>query len=818
MLLLAPLRAGTGWTAYTPDGSTLHLWHLDEAASPYEDAGIHPLPLRGKGTDDPLQGAGPDGFGRALSFRSGGPRLIAVAPPDPASGEVGAFPVCGPDGAFTFEALVKLDQLPEDAPGDTLEIIGMDDDNPQRRVFNLRIDKPGFLTFNPMYGNTVLGGEIGTLPRSGPHALKTGVWFHVAAVYDGRETQEGNFKLYWTRLDAGGDGANLIGRGNLGSDLNPNPGTFAVGNAPRSDGSSGPGEAFPGSIDEVRISSIAREPEDFFFVSAAARQRARKIPHEKAPEPATPLGIALQGITVSGKAVAVPAAGAALELPTGLHRLDIDFGFLPGNHSSPSSVSCRLEGLEDGWHPSASGMSMEWEMLDGVSHVVARRVFSASGSSKSWASAPFAKRKEAIYLPEGTESIRLTLRSGLPDTTGVWVVHEFALRASSKPGQNLWEDGELKEGEHIGLISGTPRGWEKRGSDLAITRLIQAEWGRSLGLTDYTDKDWAAWVTTRRLAVRPGPGGETFIASWQEAFKVDPGASQRASYINVAPGNYIFRAVALEDGEHPGGTQLALAVTVRQPYWKRAWFIPLVVASALLALGLMFFAVYRHRARRRLAALRLQHAVERDRVRIARDMHDDLGTRVSVLNLTAARVRRSVASDPEKAVRQLARMETAARDLVHAMHGLVWVVNPANDTLDHLANHLSAAAGEMFRDSPSKLRIRIAQGLPKLPLSSEFRHHFAMGVKEALHNALKHAGLCEVSLQLFIDDDELVAEIADTGAGFDSSVPREGNGLVNLRARLAELGGTFSIQSTPGEGTRIVLRCKLKAQPALTIP
>ncbi len=827
MVLPVPLHAATGWTAYTPDDSTLHLWHLDEGTSPFADAGSQPVNLFGPAPGVEGGQAGAAGMGSAVHFHNAAPLHAGAAPPfgpllfgmprEPGDGSLAPFAIAGKDGAFTFEALVKLDQLPADA-AHPFQILGMDSLNPALRVFNLRIEKPGFLTFTPMFGNTVVGGQMATLPRSGPHALQTGIWFHVAVAYNGERGEDDNFKFYWTRLDAGQDGANLIGTDGLGSNLNPNPGSFGVGNTPRIDASAGGGESLPGMIDEIRISSIARAPEDFFFVSEAARQRAREAPRVKPPELSTPLGIALQGITVSGKPVPVPAAGKALELPTGLHRLDIDFGFLPGNRSSPLSVSCRLEGLEDGWQPSARGMTMEWEMLDGAAKVVARRVFSVEGSSKSWMSAPMIKRKEPIYLPESTESIRVTLSSGLPDTTGVWALCNLTLRPSSKPHQNLWEDGALKEGESMNLISGVPRDWEKQGSDLALSRLIQAEWGRALGLIDHSAKDWAAWVTTRRLAIRPGPGGETYIASWQEAFKVDPGASQRASYINVAPGSYTFRAVALEDGEDPGGTQLALAVTVRQPYWNRPWFIPLAVASAVLVLGWMFFVVYRQRARRRLAALRLQHAVERDRVRIARDMHDDLGTRVSVLNLTAARVRRSVATDPEKAVRQLARMETAARDLVHAMHGLVWAVNPANDTLDHLANHLSAAAGEIFRDSASKLRIRIAQGLPKLPLSSEFRHHFAMGVKEALHNALKHAGPCEVSLQLFIDDDELVAEIADNGAGFDASVPREGNGLVNLRARLAELGGTFSIQSREGEGTRIILRCKLKAQPALIIP
>jgi signal transduction histidine kinase len=207
--------------------------------------------------------------------------------------------------------------------------------------------------------------------------------------------------------------------------------------------------------------------------------------------------------------------------------------------------------------------------------------------------------------------------------------------------------------------------------------------------------------------------------------------------------------------------------------------------------------------------------LEQDRTRIARDMHDDLGTRVTVLNLAASFVRRAIDGDPEKARQQVVRMESAARDLVTAMDGLVWAVNPKNDTLDHLATHLSAVAQEIFRDSPVRLRIDISDNLPAVTLRSDFRHHFALGVKEALHNILKHAGPGEATFTLRYERGELIAEITDNGRGFDSTIPREGNGLPNLAARFAELGGSCVIESSPGKGTRAIFRCQLPKVPAL---
>jgi signal transduction histidine kinase len=234
--------------------------------------------------------------------------------------------------------------------------------------------------------------------------------------------------------------------------------------------------------------------------------------------------------------------------------------------------------------------------------------------------------------------------------------------------------------------------------------------------------------------------------------------------------------------------------------------------------GLLLFAAYRRRSRHRLSAIKLQHAVERDRARIARDLHDDLGTRVTVLNLAASFLRRAIDGDPEKARVQVVRLESAARELVHAMDGLVWAVNPANDTLDHLTTHLSAVAQEVFRDSPVKLRIAIPDDLPAVLLRSDFRHHFALGVKEALHNVLKHAGPCDVWFRLAAGDGALVVEIADNGIGFDPASPREGNGLHNLRARFEELGGTCEIRSAPGQGARVIFRCQIPKVRSLPVP
>lgn len=827
--VILPLRAAPAFLPYTRDDQTLHLWHLDEAGPPFKDDGVSPTPLLGLINGAQAGQAPFPGFGAAVAFNhvdegSGnrlpyGPILLAKPSLDFGSKDnVDApFPIAGPDGAFTIEALVKLDFMPEDSPGLALDIVSMDDDDRTNRVFIFRIEKPGFLSFLPISGDAVRGGGLATIPTSGPHALQTGEWFHAAVAYDGRETAVNNLKLYWTRLSAGNEAANLIGKGTLTTDLSRNLGDFAIGNSGKYSSDYGPWEFFPGSIDEVRISGSARQSHDFCFVSEDAKYRADEFSRKQPPR--TPkLELMLQQVMVGEHPVGLPDAGTPLILGAGLHRLDFDFGFLSGVNADPMAVRCRLEGLDDEWYPSARGMTMEWEMLDASGALLARRVFSVTGSSRGWevdaVNSPLVRRTEPLFLPEMTKKVRVSVSSGTPDTTGTWVIDKLSLARSSEPEKNLWTNGEFSEGERTNQIGGIPNGWERRGTEPAIARLMQLQ-GPALGLLDAEQDDSGTWTSTSELKVRPSKGGETFLLSWSEAFNVIPGASLRATYMNVPSGQYTFRAIAVGTEADPATTQFAFPIVIQQPFWKHGWFMPLVVSTGVLLVGLFFFALYRRRARHRLAAIKLQHALERDRARIARDMHDDLGTRVTVLNLAASFVRRAIGGDPDRARQQVLRLESAARDLVTAMDGLVWAVNPSNDNLDHLAVHLSGVAQEIFRDSQVKLRISIPQDLPALPIMSDFRHHFALGVKEALHNVLKHAGPCEVTLSMRLEDDLLIAEVADTGRGFDTMMPQEGNGLHNLAARFEELGGSCVIASVPGRGTRAVFRCQLPKLAAL---
>src|SRR5207245_9210070 len=129
---------------------------------------------------------------------------------------------------------------------------------------------------------------------------------------------------------------------------------------------------------------------------------------------------------------------------------------------------------------------------------------------------------------------------------------------------------------------------------------------------------------------------------------------------------------------------------------------------------------------------------------------------------------------------------------------------PANDTLDHLANYIFQYAEEYFQNTGVRCRLDLPPHLPAHAVGTEQRHNLFMAVKEALNNVLKHAGATDVRISLTATDSRLAITIADNGRGFPVAGGHPaGDGLLNMKQRLARIGGELTLESQPGDGTRI---------------
>lgn len=290
-----------------------------------------------------------------------------------------------------------------------------------------------------------------------------------------------------------------------------------------------------------------------------------------------------------------------------------------------------------------------------------------------------------------------------------------------------------------------------------------------------------------------------FDEGWIEA-----GTGRSVSYPRLPAGRYEFRVAATNEAGLREPTGAALAFTVKPFLWNTWWFR--ITAGSVLAV--LAAAVVRYMSQRRLRAqmrkVQQQAALDRERARIARDMHDTLGASLTQINLLGELASREATTRPQ-VTDYVKKMTTSSHALVQQLDEIVWAVDPENDTLDDLATYISQFATEFLADSPIRLRMKLPAILPDLRLTTEVRHSLFLAVREALNNVARHSGATETTITIQVAGAAVVIAIEDNGSGFHPATGTSRHGLANLEQRLTELGGAFRIESAPGQGTRVTL-------------
>jgi signal transduction histidine kinase len=214
-----------------------------------------------------------------------------------------------------------------------------------------------------------------------------------------------------------------------------------------------------------------------------------------------------------------------------------------------------------------------------------------------------------------------------------------------------------------------------------------------------------------------------------------------------------------------------------------------------------------------------QHALEAERSRIARDLHDDLGSSLTEIGVLASTGQRPH-GDENNYSKLFRAIASRARGLIAALDVIVWAVDPEDNSLQSLADYLSGFASEYLSHSGVACRFKVPVTFPAVTLGGQVRHELLMAVKESLNNIVRHANATEVEVHITVVDDTLEIVLADDGVGFENTAGRDGHGLKNLAARLQKLGGSCLVESRPGAGTTVSIRLPLpvpsrgKSEPA----
>ena len=383
------------------------------------------------------------------------------------------------------------------------------------------------------------------------------------------------------------------------------------------------------------------------------------------------------------------------------------------------------------------------------------------------------------------------------------VLEDVLVDGLAADGKTLVVSG--REGELAGLVAGGKR---------------------SLTLSRSTE-DQSIAVSAPRGPLRVAPGkwrfefrytGLSFSAPEQVRFRyrlepldpdwVEAGTRRAAFYGYLPPGDYRFHVTACNSAGVWNEIGATLALTVLPHFWQTWWFIGLGLLGLVVSVGGGVRVAEKAKLHRRLKHLEDERALERERARIAQDLHDDLGSSLTRISLLSDLIKadKDHAGQVETHAQKIGQ---SADQTVRALEEIVWALRPGSDSLQSLVEYIAHFANELFEDDRAHCRLDLPDDLPARSLPPELRHNAFLVIKEALTNARKHASAKEVRVEVKATAHSLEILVQDDGQGFDPQAsPTRGkhHGLGNMRQRAEAMGAALAIESTRAKGTTVRLR------------
>jgi ligand-binding sensor domain-containing protein/signal transduction histidine kinase len=377
---------------------------------------------------------------------------------------------------------------------------------------------------------------------------------------------------------------------------------------------------------------------------------------------------------------------------------------------------------------------------------------------------------------------------------GVVVLNPRHLAPAAPPPMALLED-VLVDGKSISAFKKIRRGGVQAGASTAMLRIPP---GRHQFEFQYTAPSFDAPEQTHFRYQLEG-----LDAGWSDA-----GTRRAAFYNYVPPGEYQFRVTAgnSEGIWNPAGAGVGL--NVARYFWQAWWVIASAAILVLVLVGAGARFAEKKRLQRRMKRLEQERALERERTRIAQDLHDEMGAKLCRISFLSEHARRGQ-TEPGELREQIASISDAARDVLHSLDEIVWAVNPQNDTLEHVASYIGQYAQDYFQLTGIECEVDMPVELPVCSVPSQARHHLFLAVHEAFTNILKHSGATQAKVSISCSDAAFNIAVTDNGKGIGPGAGKingaestsSGNGLINMRQRMAGIGGDCLIESPAGRGT-----------------
>ena len=263
-----------------------------------------------------------------------------------------------------------------------------------------------------------------------------------------------------------------------------------------------------------------------------------------------------------------------------------------------------------------------------------------------------------------------------------------------------------------------------------------------------------------------------------------------ATYTNLDPGEYIFKVIGSNNDGIWNKNGSSIKLMINPPIWRTWWFI---VLSVIIIGGTIFYFIQMH--------VRDLLAVERVRIKLAADLHDNIGSSLTEISILSEIISSKLDSGNPDVLKSLRMISDNSRKLIDKMSDIVWLVNPNRDTLYDLIIRLEDTYSEILTYKNISVRSLNLQSLQKISLSMEKRQNLYLIFKEAINNAVTHSSCTEILLDASVKGKILEMTLKDNGEGFAQSGSSKGNGLYNMTHRAKKIGGSLEITSSENDGT-----------------
>jgi ligand-binding sensor domain-containing protein/signal transduction histidine kinase len=283
-------------------------------------------------------------------------------------------------------------------------------------------------------------------------------------------------------------------------------------------------------------------------------------------------------------------------------------------------------------------------------------------------------------------------------------------------------------------------------------------------------------------------------ATWSVA-----SASRSVNFARLPPGAYTLAVRAITASGTTSAAASTISFSIAPPLWRRWWVVSLAVAALSAALA----AGYRYRVRRLLE-------MERLRMRIASDLHDEVATNLSSIAMFSALVK----GDDGRESPFLDRISALSAESLEAIREIIWSIDPKPESIADLVERLRDGMITSCRARGMQLTVLVPGDSVRQNLTPEQRKNLWLMLKEAVTNAVKHSGASAVSVIVTPSGRQVRIVVKDNGSGAGSATDSSGRGLSTMRARAESLGGTFSLSSESDAGTTVEFVVPLGTYPS----